>query len=105
MIDLETLNYTGFTENQIEEIKKTCKIFSNFRFSSTAKDWEWLRIDGRAFSDHNMYIYYINPCGKNGFKVLVVPYGKTCISFIFGIVFVYNQDELTEIIPYHHPMD
>lgn len=96
--DFTGVNFTGFSDETIEEIKADC-----LRFLDHTQRTEFEEIDGSLYGNDNI-MYFVSKNYKNDLNVQVVPKGRNSIAYKYGI-YIFRDNGETKVYPYHHPMD
>ena len=94
----EEVDFNGFKDNIIEQIKEDCLRFINFKFTSDGKNYSCLTIDGVIFGNNNRY--YLHEI-KDGFDVQVTPKHRHPGSYEYGI-YIFEEYDMIKFIVYHN---
>lgn len=93
----EGVNFTGFDDATIEQIKN-----DSLRFIDYEAPGEHVEISGERYGNSNTY--HVMPLGRGDFYVQVCEPGKGQLAYKYAIAFV-TENGVRRVMPIHHPMD
>ena len=93
----EEVNFAGFNDNVIKQIKEDCLRFVNFKFALNCNECE-LSITGAVFNNNNNYYLYKI---KGGLDVQVTPKHRNNLCYEYGIM-IFEEDDMIKFHVYHN---